>query len=83
MLTNSVDEMLIEGTPFETGHGKRCHWLPALLTSFEFGQRDCAQTGIEVKVEFGLGARLTVGQTGKLFGVAKQKLDLETRFVIA
>ena len=50
-----------------------------LLTGVAFGERDRTQTGIEV--EFGLCARLAVGQTGKLFGVSEQKLDLETPLV--
>lgn len=82
MLRNSLEQMLIEGTPFETRHGKSRRCIPVLPTSFEFGERDCAQTGIEVKVELGLGARLTIDQTGKLFGVSEQKLNWEARFVI-
>jgi len=54
MLRNSFDQMLIEGPPLEARHGKRGGSLPVLLTGVEFGERDRAQTGIEVKVEFGL-----------------------------
>ena len=54
MLRNSLDQMLIEGAPLEARHGKRCCCIPVLLTGVEFGERDRAQTGIEVKVEFGL-----------------------------
>jgi len=54
ILRNSLDQMLIEGTPLETGHGKRCRCIPVLLMGFEFGERDRAQTGIEVQAELGL-----------------------------
>src|SRR5256885_12078488 len=48
-----------------------------------FGKGHRTQTGIEVKIEFGFCAGLAIAQTGKLFGVAKEKLDLKTRLVIA
>ena len=54
-----------------------------LLTRFELGQGHRTQTGIEVKIEFGFCAGLAIAQTGKLFGVAKEKLDLKTCLVIA
>src|SRR5918992_1852052 len=75
--------MLIEGPTLETGHRKRLVAVAALMTRFELGKGHRTQTGIEVKVEFGFGAGLTIAQPGKLFSIAKEKLDLETRFVIA
>ncbi len=35
-----------------------------------------------MKIDFGFRARLAIAQAGKLFGVAKEKLDLKPRFVI-
>src|SRR5215813_5840881 len=74
--------MLIESPPLETRHGKRLGGVSSLLTRFKLSEGHGAQTRVEVKVEFGLRASLTIGQAGKLFAVAKQKLDLEARFVI-
>src|SRR5688500_5526881 len=53
------------------------------MTRLELGKGHGTQTGIEVKIEFGFGAGLAMAQTGELCSVAKEKLDLETRFVIA
>src|SRR5688500_20269370 len=53
------------------------------MTRFELGESHRTQTGIEVKIEFGFGAGLAIAQAGELFSVAKEKLDLETRYVIA
>jgi hypothetical protein len=53
MLPNALDQMLIEGTPFEAGHGKRCGRTPSALTDIEFGERGRTQTGIELKVASG------------------------------
>src|ERR671926_72667 len=75
--------MLIESPPFETRHGKRLGGVSSLLTRFKLSEGHSAQTRVEVKVEFGLRAGLTIGQARKLFAVAKQKLDLEARFVVA
>src|SRR5919112_6383747 len=75
--------MLMEGPTLETGHRKRLVAVAALMTRFELGKGHRTQTGIEVKVEFGFGAGLAIAQPGKLFSIAKKKLDLETRFVIA
>jgi hypothetical protein len=54
MLRNALDQMLIKGAPLEVCHGKRCGCIPVLLTDVKFGERDRAQTGIEVKVELGV-----------------------------
>ena len=54
MVTNSIDQMLIEISPLEAGHGKRLLRVPSVLTSFELGQANGAQTGVEVKVKLGL-----------------------------
>jgi hypothetical protein len=75
--------VLIEGPPLQAGHGKRLITVAVLMTRFELGEGHGAQTGIEVKIEFGFGAGLAIAQAGELFSVAKEKLDLETRFVIA
>ena len=47
---------------------------------FELGKGHRTQTGIEVKIEFGFCAGLAIAQTSKLFGVAKEKFDLKTRW---
>ena len=60
MLTNAIDQVLIEGPPLETGHRKRLVAVAVLMTCFEFGEGHRAQTGIEVKIEFGFGAGLTI-----------------------
>src|SRR5438128_10804869 len=75
--------MLIVGPPLEACHGKGLVAVAILLTRFELGKGHRTQTGIEVKIEFGFCAGLAIAQTGKLFGVAKEKLDLKTRLVIA
>jgi len=75
--------VLIEGPTLETGHGKRLAAVAVLMTCFELGDGHRTQTGMEVKIEFGFGAGLAITQPGELLGVAKEKLDLETRFVIA
>src|SRR5215510_15403167 len=75
--------MLIEGPPLEACHGKGLVAVAIVLPRFELGKGHRTQTGIEVKIEFGLCAGLAIAQTGKLFGVAKEKLDLKTRLVIA
>src|SRR5262249_25996948 len=83
VLTNSINQVLIKGPPLEACHGKRLVAMAAVLTRFELGEGHRTQTGIEVKSEFGFCAGLAIAQTGKLFGVAKEKLDLKARLVIA
>ena len=75
--------MLIESPTLEAGHGKRLVAVATLMMRFELGKGHGTQTGIEVEIEFGFGAGLAIAQSGELFGVAKEKFDLETRFVIA
>ena len=41
VLTNSLDQMLIESAPLEARHGKREIGFPSTLESFEFGQAHC------------------------------------------
>ena len=81
MLRNSLQQMLVEGAPFETRHGKACLGTAALLPRFQLAQGKSTHTGIEVKMQLGLGARLTGTQRRKLLGVSEEKLDLEARFV--
>ena len=81
MLRNSLQQMLVEGAPFETRHGKACLGTAALLSRFQLAQGKSTHTGIEVKMQLGLGARLTGIQRRKLLGVSEEKLDLEARFV--
>jgi hypothetical protein len=83
VLTNAIDQVLIESPTLETGHGKHMVAVAILMTYFELGEGHRTQTGIEMEIEFGFGASLAIAQAGELFGVAKEKLDLETRFVIA
>ena len=73
--------MLVEGAPFETRHGKPCLGTAALLSRFQLAQGQSTHTGIEVKMQLGLGAGLTGTQRRKLLGVSEEKLDLEARFV--
>src|SRR5215510_16120499 len=49
VLTNSIDQVLIEGPPLEAGHGKGLVAVAILLTRFELGKGHRTQTGIEVK----------------------------------
>jgi hypothetical protein len=81
--TNSIDQVLIEGPPLEACHGKRLVAIAGLMTRFALGEGSRTQTGIEVKSELGFCASLAIAQTGKLFGVAKEKLDLKAPLVIA
>ena len=74
MLTNAIDQVLIESPTLETGHGKHVIAVAIWMTRFEFGEGHRTQTGIEVKVEFGFGAGLTIAQPSKLFSIAKEKL---------
>ena len=67
---------------FRLANGKRRIAIAACLTRFEFGEGHGAQTGIEVKVEFAFRTSLAIAQTGKLFGITKEKLNLKTGFVI-
>ena len=81
MPRNSLQQMLVEGAPFETRHGKPCLGTAALLKRFQLAQGQSTHAGIEVKMQLGLRARLTGTQRRKLLGVLEEKLDLETRFV--
>ena len=75
--------MLSESPTFEACHGKRPLCGAYVLAGLQFCQGQRRQARIEMEVEFRLRAGLTVTQTGKLFGIAKQKFDLEARLVIA
>jgi hypothetical protein len=75
VLNNSIEQMLIEGASLETRHRHRFIGVASLLTRFQFGDIHRAQTGIEVKVQFGFGAGLAIAQTRKLFGIAEDKLN--------
>ena len=81
MLRNAFKQMLVEGAAFEAGHGKPCLGIAALLPRLQLAQGKSTHTGIEVKMQLGLGARLTGTQGRKLLGVSEEKLDLEARFV--
>ena len=81
MLRNTLKQMLVEGAPFETRHGKPCLGIAALLSCFQLAQGQSTHAGIEVKMQLRLRARLTGIQRRKLLGVSEEKLDLETRFV--
>ena len=81
MLRNSLKQMLVEGAPFEARHGKPCLGTAALLSRFQLAQDESTHTGIEVKMQLGLGARLTGTQRRKLLGISEEKLDLEACFV--
>ena len=81
MPRNSLQQMLVEGAPFETRHGKPCLGTAALLKRFQLAQGQSTHAGIEVKMQFGLRARLAGIQRRKLLGVSEEKLDLEACFV--
>ena len=81
MTRNSLQQMLVEGTPFETRHGKPCLGTAALLKRFQLAQGQSTHSGIEVKMQLGLRARLTGTQRRKLLGISEEKLDLEACFV--
>ena len=81
MLRNAFRQILVEGATFEAGHGKACLGTAALLLRFQLAQGKNTHTGIEVKMQLGLRARLTGTQRRKLFGVPEEKLDLEACFV--
>ena len=75
MLTNAIDQVLIEGPPLEAGHGKRLVAVAMLMTRLELGEGHGTQTGIEVEIEFVFGAGLAIAQTSELLGIAKKKLN--------
>ena len=81
MLRNSLQQMLVEGAPFEARHGKPCLGIAALLSRFQFAQGQSTHAGIEVNMQLRLRARLTGTQRRKLLGVSEEKLDLEACFV--
>lgn len=78
-ILRQVQEMWVEGAPFEAGHGKL--GVATLLSCFQLAKGEGAHTGVEVKMQLGLRARLTGTQRRKLLGVSKEKFDLETRLV--
>lgn len=76
--------MAVESAALKTGHGERLRQGTAsLLLGFEFSQSHGAEAGIEMAMELVLVTRLAVAQTGELFGIAKQKFDLEAGSIIA
>ena len=54
-------------------------WLALAL--LDFGDIERGQRRIKVNMQALRIARLGIGQTGKLFGVAKDKFDLKARFI--
>src|SRR6266508_4424794 len=74
--------MLIEITPFETHHGERSLGLIGMLASLKLCEAHTAQTRIKMNAQLACRTRLTIAQACELFGVAEEKFDLETRFVI-
>src|SRR6266568_4865787 len=80
---NAIDQVLIEGPPLATCHGKRLVAVAVLMTRCELGKGPRAQTGVAVKIALGFCAGLAIAQTGALLGVAKENCDLKTCLVIA
>ena len=80
---NAIDHSFIEILGFNVGHGER----PALTfvdgqVVHGFGYGYSSERPIEVVFQgFGVPA-LRIFQAGVLFGIAVQKLDLETAFVV-
>ena len=60
--------MLSAGPSLEARHGKHLVGVAVLLMRFQLGESHRAQARMEVKIALGLGAGLTIGQTGKLTG---------------
>src|SRR6266704_4084574 len=83
VLTNAIDQVLIEGPPLATCHGKRLVAVAVLMTRCELGKGPRAQTGVAVKIALGFCAGLAIAQTGAFLGVAKENCDLKTCLVIA
>ena len=71
MLTNSIEQMLIEGPSLQTRHRQGLIAVDLLLTCFQSGNIHSAQARIEVKVQLGFGASLAIAQAGKLFRIAE------------
>src|SRR5919108_2830143 len=82
MVYNAVKQMLITTTPLATGQRERHSALVGYLTGLQLGEAHGAQTGIAMKPQLACRAGLTIAQARELFGVAAQKFDLETRFVV-
>jgi hypothetical protein len=83
VLTNSIDQVLIEGPPLEGCQGTGLVAVAIVLTRFELGNGHRTHTGIAVQSALGFCAGVAVTQPGQLFGVAQENLDLQTRLVIA
>ena len=81
MLKNSIDQMLIESASLETQHRNRFIAVILLLARFKLRYIHRAQTGIEVEVKLGFGARLAITETRKLFRIAEDEFNLKARFV--
>ena len=73
--------MLVEATTFDTCHGKL--GVASQPPRFQLAKGEGAHTGIEVKMQLALRARLTGTQRRRLLGVSKEKFNLETRLVTA
>ena len=88
-ILRQAQEVLVEGTTFDTCHGKL--GVASLLPRFQLAKGEGAHTGIEVNMQLALRARLTGTQRRKLLGVSKEKFDpgsspgqvLEARLVTA
>jgi hypothetical protein len=63
--------------------GKGLVTVAMLLTRFELGKGHRTQTGIAVNIALGFCAGGAIAQPGQLFGVAQEKLALQTRLGIA
>ena len=82
MVYNSVDEMLIEPTPFATRHGERRLGLIGMRASLQLREAHRAQTRINMQAPLAGRTRLTIAEACELFGIADTDMRLETRFVI-
>ena len=77
MVNKYIEQAFIEMALFPACHGEdlsRSGWRAPQF----FGPRQIerGERGIEMKIQHGFGAGLTVGEAGELFAVAKEKLDL-------
>ena len=57
--------------------------IVTLLTVFQFQKIECGQGGIHMERNPLLCARLKVDESGKLFGIPKEKFDLKASGIIA
>ena len=82
LLHKYIEQSFVELTLLPACHREDVGLLALLPTQvLSTHQIERRQRGVEMKVSGGGSACLTVQQSGELFAVAEEKLDLETRGV--